>query len=302
MSNTDQGKEAHVRFNSGSRPALPKLRAVGKKNAPLDDLYHFILKARWSVFFLIVTAAFVLINAIFGLVYVAMPGAIANAQPGSFGDAFFFSVQTVATIGYGNMSPQTGLAHIVVGVEALVGIFCTALITGMTFAKFAKPTARVLFCEKAVVGPRNGVPHLQFRMANWRHNEVAEAQLRVVVLMLEKTTEGESIRVPHELKLVRDRTAFFILSWTAMHAIDESSPFYGDGMEKLKAMKADIFLSLSGLDETIGQTIHARYRYSLDDIVVNARFADILDTDTEGVRTLDYRQFHKVLPITPPST
>jgi inward rectifier potassium channel len=256
------------------------------------------LKARWSAFFALVTGAFVLINTMFGIVYWAMPGAIANARPGSFADAFFFSVQTVATIGYGNMSPQTGLAHVVVGIEALVGILCTALITGITFAKFAKPTARVLFCEKAVVGPRNKVPHLQFRMANWRHNELAEAQLRVILLMQETTVEGESIRVPRELKLVRDRTAFFILSWTALHAIDESSPFYGEGaMDKLRAMNAEIFVSLSGLDETIGQTIHARYRYSLDDIVFNARFADVLTTGPDGIRTLDYRSFHKVLPV-----
>jgi inward rectifier potassium channel len=173
-----------------------------------------------------------------------------------------------------------------------------ALMTGLTFAKFARPTARVLFAERFVVSRVNGVPHVMFRMANWRGNLIVEAQLRVVVLIEEKTAEGETFRRPLELPLVRDRNATFVLSWTAMHKIDEASLFFGDDpLAKARAMNAQVFLSLSGLDETMGQNIHARYHYSLDDCVLNARFADVVTPQADGARTIDYAYFHDVVPL-----
>src|SRR5262249_27446636 len=154
-------------------------------------------------------------NTFFALLYMSAPGSVLNARDGSFEDAFFFSVQTLATIGYGVMSPGTRFGHIVVTLEALTGILGVALITGLTFAKFARPTARALFTEKAVFSRRNGVPHLMFRMANWRRNMVVEAQLRVILPAEEKTAEGETMRKVTELALVRDRTPMFSLTWNA---------------------------------------------------------------------------------------
>ena len=237
-------------------------------------------------------------NAVFAIPYWLAEGSVANARPGSYEDAFFFSVQTMATIGYGGMAPATRLAHVVVTIESVVGILSTALITGATFAKFARPTARVLFCEKAVVSPRAGVPHLMFRMANFRHNQIVEAQLRVMLLVDEITPEGDRIRRPHELKLVRDRTALFFLSFQAMHLIDETSPFFGPAaIERLKGQGGALMLTLNGLDETIGQSVHARCQYALDDIVWNARFADVISVDPDGTREIDYTKFHEVIPI-----
>ncbi len=276
----------------------PKLRIVGQRWAPHEDGYHSVLMSSWLQFFLFVGVAFVALNALFALAYVAVPGAIGNLRPGSLEDAFEFSVETMATIGYGTMVPQTRFGHAVVTLEAVTSILSIALVTGATFAKFARPTARVIFSEKFVMGTRDGVPHIMFRMANYRHNSVVEAQLRVIVLVEERTREGEVLRRPNELKLVRDRTALFSLSWTAMHEIDESSPFYGEGaIEKLRNKHADILLSLSGLDVSFGQTIHARYYYKLDDLVLNARFHDILQVLPDGTRQLDYAHFHDVVPI-----
>jgi inward rectifier potassium channel len=283
-----------VRFR-GSVRTLPQIRAKGQHRAPYEDIYHWILTRTWPQFFGTVGLAFLFINTLFATLYLLEPGSIANARPGSFEDMFFFSVQTLATIGYGGMSPATRYGHVIVTLEALTGIVSVALMTGITFAKFSRPTARILFSEKMVIGPRNGVPHLMFRMANWRHNQVVEAQLRLILLLTEVTQEGETLRRPTEVPLVRDKNPMFALTWMAMHRIDESSPFAD--LEKLRTQGADLFLTITGYDETIMQNIHARYTYKLDDIVVNARFADIITVHPDGYRELDYTRFHEIIKI-----
>jgi inward rectifier potassium channel len=270
----------------------------GQDSRWYDDIYHRLLIIPWWQFFGLITLVFLVANALFGAAFLIEPGSISGARNGSFEDAFFFSVQTLATIGYGSMYPATFYGHCVVTIEALLGLMSVALMTGLTFAKFARPTARVLFSEKFIISRINGVPHVMFRMANWRGNLIVEAQLHVVILAEEHTAEGDVFRRPVELPLVRNRNATFILSWTAMHRIDEESPFFGeDPLAILRAQNAQIFLSLSGLDETMGQTIHARYNYSLDDCVVNARFADVVTPMPDGSRVVDYTSFHEVIPL-----
>jgi inward rectifier potassium channel len=278
------------------RSTFPRIQAVGRAFAPHKDIYHLLLRCRWWQFFAFICGAFLAINALFGWIYCSEPGSIANARPGSFEDAFYFSVQTLATIGYGGMSPVTRLAHLTVTLEALCGIISVALVTGLTFAKFSRPTARIVFSDRMVIAPRDGVPHLMFRLANWRHNQVVEAQLRVLVLVNERTAEGETLRRLQELSLVRDRNALFSLTWLALHRIEPGSLFHGrDAFERLRAQDAQIFLSFNGFDETVGQNIHARHAYALDDVVQGGRFADILTVLPDGTRQLDYRLFHKVL-------
>jgi inward rectifier potassium channel len=272
----------------------------GKDSRWYDDIYHSLLIIPWWQFFGLIALVFFIANAIFGGLFLLERGAIGGARAGSFEDAFFFSVQTLATIGYGSMYPATLYGHCVVTIEALFGLMSVALMTGLTFAKFARPTSRVLFAEHFIVSRVNGVPHVMFRMANWRGNLIVEAQLHVVILLEEHTREGDVFRRPTELALVRDRNATFILSWTAMHRIDEASPFFGDDpLAKLRAAKAQIFLSLSGLDETMGQTIHARHNYSLEDCVMNVRFADVVSPSINGTRVLDYSKFHDLIPLKP---
>lgn len=292
-----------LRFSEHQRSdVMPEVRRVGQKFAPQDDIYHFVLTRSWTQFFLLVALGFVVINAMFALVYMSQPGSVQNARPHSFEDHFFFSVHTLATIGYGSMAPQTRFANFVVTFQAFLGMIMVALMTGMTFAKFARPTARVLFANRMVVQRRDGVPHLLFRVANWRHNQIVEAQLAVMVLLVETTREGETLRRPVPLELVRAKNAMFSLSWLAMHRIDEQSPFFGDPAEviaRLRAQKAEVFVSLSGMDETMGQQIVARHRYQLDEIAWEARYADILSVDEEGKRTVDYHKFHDVEPLRP---
>lgn len=290
-----------VRFRV-SQGRFPKIATVGRSHSPTDDVYHWILTRTWTEFFVAIALVFVAINALFALLFLAVPGSIAHAREGSFEDAFFFSVHTMGTIGYGSLSPASRFGNAIVALEALVGMVGMALMTGITFAKFAKPTAKVLFSEKMVIQPRDGVPHLAFRLANWRHNQVVEAQLRMIILLTHTTTEGDSLRQPTEIKLVRDRNAMFGLTWLALHRIDEQSPFFGpDAMTRLRERNGEMFLSLTGYDETIMATIHARYAYALDDIVPNARFADILTVKPDGTRVLDYTRFHEVEPLDRPA-
>lgn len=291
--------EGPVRFRAHTG-RLPKIVAIGRERKFTEDIYHWVLTLRWREFFAVIALAFLAMNTLFALFYLAIPGSIANAREGSFEDAFFFSVHTMGTIGYGSMAPASRYGNVIVAIEALVGMVSVALMTGITFAKFARPTARILFSEKLVIQPRDGVPHLVLRLANWRHNQVIEAQLKMILLLSHKTLEGDTLRQPTEIKLVRDRNAMFGLTWLAMHRIDEESPFFGDeGFQRLRAKQGEIFVSITGFDETIMQSIHARFAYSLDDIVPNARFADILTVQPDGTRVLDYSRFHEVVPVTP---
>jgi inward rectifier potassium channel len=286
-----------IRFRPSA--GMPPVRTRGRKQTFFEDVYHVILAMTWWRFFAYASVGWVGINVVFAVLYAAAPGCISNAAPG-LEDAFYFSVQTLATIGYGEMSPATRYGHVVVAVEALVGTLGVALVTGVTFAKFARPTARVLFGAKVVVQLRDGVPHMVFRLANWRGNMVVEGHLRAFVLRRHTTREGEETRVPVELPLVRDRTALFALTWVPMHRIDPTSPFWGpDAPATLRQEQAQIYLSFGGIDETIGQPIHARHSYKLDDIVYNARFVDVLTIDSEGLRTVDYAEFHDIEVLGP---
>jgi len=272
------------------------IRVQGRAPSMLDDLFHRLLRLGWRRYFGIATLGFLVLHTVFAGLFLLDPGSIANARPGSFADAFFFSVQTAGTIGYGNMAPASFYGHVLVTIESFSSLLGLAMTTGLTFAKFARPTARVLFTDKAVVGTRDGKRYLMFRFANERHNSIVEAQLRVVLLVDHVSREGERMRVPEPISLVRDTNPFFRLSWTAMHAIDESSPFFGeDAKEKLAERNAMILLSVTGFDETIGQTIHARHTFALGDVVWGARFADVISVDPDGTRVIDYGPFHEIV-------
>ncbi len=292
---------ARVRLRPAG-PTLPPVEAVGAHNAWWEDIFHNVLTMSWWQFFAWIGVAFTCLNLVFAILYWLVPGCIGNVpeEGNRLEHLFYFSVQTMATIGYGGMLPVTRYGHVLVVIEAISGILSTAVVTGLTFSKFARPVARVLFAERLVVTSRDGVPHLQVRMANWRRNQVVEARLKVMLLRTQITAEGEVMRVPVELKLVRDSTQLFWLTWTAMHKIDAGSPFHGPGaMDTLRAEDAQLFLSFQGLDATMGQTIHASTRYTLDDIVWNARYADVLHTKGE-VRRIDYTRFHEVIEEAPP--
>ncbi len=270
--------------------------SIGLPRALWHDAYHDLLTMTWRRFFALVFGGYLALNALFALGYHALGDAIEGARADSLADAFFFSVQTLATIGYGRMAPRTLPANVLVTVEALLGLVGLAVTTGLVFARFARPTARVLFSDVAVIGPYDGVPSLQFRMANARGNQIVEARLKLTLVRDEVTAEGVPVRRVHDLKLRRSEHGAFVLTWTAIHPIDEDSPLYGLGPADIDGATSDLLASLTGIDEGLAQTIHARHAYHVEDLRWNARFADILTAGRDR-STIDYRRFHDVVPL-----
>jgi inward rectifier potassium channel len=260
------------------------------------DVYHYLLTTSWPRFCALIGGVYVAVNAAFAALYLADGAGITGAQPGSFADAFFFSVHTMATIGYGSMVPSTPYTNALVAFEALFGLMAFAMATGLMFAKFSRPTARVVWSRVALVTPRNGVPHLVFRVANARENQIVEANMRVVMLAFETTAEGERIRRFHDLHLVRAQNPIFALTWLVMHPIDERSPLHGRSKADLEAMRAEILAILIGIDGTFAQTIHARNSYTMDEIVEGARFADVIRELPDGRREVDLSRIHDYVP------
>lgn len=269
---------------------------VGLARTGLDDLYHYLLDASWAKLFALIVALYLATNALFALAFLATGDGIENARPGSFGDAFFFSVQTMATIGYGKMTPRGAAADALVAAEALFGLLGFAFATGLIFAKFARPSARVIFSDGCVVSTRDGVPSLMFRVANQRRNQIVEAQMRLSLARSESTLEGENVRRFYDLRLTRRTNAIFALSWTVVHPIDEASPLHGATLESLAACDAQIVASLTGIDETFSQTVHARATWDAGEIVWGQRFVDIIDRLPDGRRRIDYARFHETMP------
>jgi inward rectifier potassium channel len=285
-----------------SRVNLGRLNIVqlGLKTRSLTDLYYFFLRTSWLVAIAILAGGFLLANVMFAACYVACGDCITNARPGSFLDAFFFSVQTIATIGYGTMVPRGLLGNAIVCVEVFTGLLGLALVTGLAFAKFSRPTSRVIFSRVAVITRRNGRPCLMLRIANERLNRIVEAVVHVTFARNEITAEGEQLRRMYDLQLERERSALFQISWTVVHPITDKSPLHGQTPESLGEESAQIIVSLTGLDETFSQTVHARYSYSPAEIVADARFVDIFSEMPDGTTRVDYTRFHDYVPMTEP--
>ena len=270
--------------------------SIGLRTSPLRDVYHSLLTTTWTQFFALVLVVYLGANLVFALGYLAIGDGIEEARPGNFADAFFFSVQTMATIGYGKMAPRGIWANLLVTQEALVGLLGLALVTGLVFAKFSRPTARVIFSRNAVITRFDGVPSLLVRMANERGNQIAEAQAHLVLLRTERTPEGEEIRRAHDLKLRRSHSAFFAFTWLVVHPITPESPLHGETADSLRTKDVDLVASMTGLDETLSQSVHARHAWAPDQILWGRKFVDVLVTLEDGRRAIDYRKFHDVEP------
>lgn len=293
-----QIRRASKRFFIGDR-AYPEIERIGDPHSYWDDIYHLLLTMPWPAFVSLACLLYLLVNALFALGY-SVSGGIATVgenEPEYFLELFFFSVQTMASIGYGAMYPTNLYAHSLVVIEALVSLFFIATTTGLVFARFSLPTARILFSNVAVIAPFNGVPTLMFRTANKRKNYILEAQLWVTLVRDEYNDEGDFMRRFYDIPLVRSHTPVFSLSWTAMHQILPGGLLDGDTAKTLMQDRAEIIVTLTGLDETLAQTIHARHTFTAENIFWDHRFADILLTGQHGRRIIDFTQFHITHPI-----
>ena len=280
-----------------ARGRADEILAIGLPRPWFRDLYHFALRISWSRFLLLGISLYIAANAVFALLYLIPGDAITNAQPGSLADAFFFSIETMATIGYGVMAPATFYANMLMTIETGVGLMLIAVATGLVFARFSRPTARVLFSRVAVIAPHNGVPTLSFRAANLRHNQILQAVVNVVLLRDEETQEGEMIRRFYDLKLARQRSPVFAMTFTVMHAIDRDSPLYGATAGTLQEQNAELIVTGTGIDETMAQPVHVRTSYLPHEILWSHRFVDLFGWTEDGRRVIDYRRFHDTVAL-----
>ena len=272
------------------------IRGMGKWYHHWRDPYHLLLTIPWIGFVGVVSTAYLLLNSLFALAYLAGGDCLNGAKPGSFSDAFFFSVQTLASIGYGTISPKTFYANSIVTLEAIASLLVIAVVTGLSFARFSRPIARVLFSQFIIITTDNHQPTLMFRIANERHNYILESTAQAYLILDEETTEGSFIRRIHELKLLRHRTPSLILSWTIMHRLEPDSPLYGLTPAELIERHANISVLITGVDETVAYTINARHNYAPEEILFDHRFEDIIYKSNNGDRYFDYSRFHHVKP------
>ncbi|KUZ70125.1 Inward rectifier potassium channel [Burkholderia ubonensis] len=277
---------------SGTRHVI----AYGMPPLGWRDLYHRALTVSWPVFFLSLAVLFLLINSGFATLYMLGSEPIANQSPAGFGGAFFFSVETLATVGYGDMHPQTVYAHVVATLEIFVGMSGIALATGLVFARFSRPRAKILFARYAIVRPLNGRMTVMVRVANARQNVIAEARAKLRLMRVEDSHEGYTLRKIHDLPLVRSEHPIFLLGWNLMHVIDESSPLFGESAESLAARDASLLITIEGSDETTSQVMQARHSWEHGEIRWFHRYVDLMHEEG-GITHIDYTHFHEIVPI-----
>jgi inward rectifier potassium channel len=287
------------------RRVRPKKHTLGTRevvthglNAPLfSSIYHVCMTVRWPVFFAAIGGGFLLINLLFSIIYGLGHDPIANLNPSRTLGLFFFSVETLATVGYGDMHPHTLYGHVVATIEIFFGLIGIALITGLIFARFSRPRALIMTARHPVINSFEGKQTLTIRAANARQNVIVDASAKLRMIRNEVTPEGLEIRRLHDLKLMREQHPIFSLGWNLMHIIDDSSPLFGQDAASLKQSRAGLILTLSGVDETTSQTMMSRHMYSADAIRWNHRYVDLLSTDDEGINHMDFSKFHDIRPL-----
>ena len=293
-------KHSHRRQGITVKLGRSEVTKLGVPRFSFHDAYHLIMSLSWLQFFAGAVIVYLCANLIFASIYALGEHAINNAE--KFSDYFFFSVETLATVGYGNMSPATFYGHCVATMEIITGMLSMAVITSLVFARFSKPTARIMFSRVAVITPYNGVPTLMFRVANQRHSYILEANASLVLVRDEETADGHSLTRFYDLKLERARSPMFALTWQIMHRIDESSPLYGVTPQVMREGEMRLAATLSGMDEIFAAAITARHTYEHEDIRFDRRFVDIFsDGDHPRHLYVDLGRFHDLVPADRPS-
>lgn len=282
----------------------PKVVRVGRRELEIrglkpgfwSDLYHRAMTVYWPVFFGSAALIFVVLNAAFAVLYSFGDRPIANVSENLPLSLFYFSIETLATVGYGDMHPQTNYGHLVATVEIFTGMSFLAVMTGLIFARFSRPRARFLFAAHPVVGTHERQATLMIRMANARHNPISQTTAQLWILRLEQTLEGHELRRYHELKLERREHPMFQMTWTLFHAIDDMSPLYAMSADDLARADTLLVLNVGGVDDDSAQRLFARRVYSHHDIRWHHRYLDIVSTSPHGRLAIDYRKFHDIVP------
>src|ERR1700726_2239662 len=285
----------NIRVRSG-QVELVKLNA---KKFDWRDTYHLILTLSWPGFAGLVFGIYLLINLAFAALYMLNAHAVAEMRPGSFFDAFFFSVETLATVGYGHMYPETFYGHLITMLEIMVGMFGLAVITGLIFVRFSRPTARMHFSKLAVIAPFDGVLNLMIRIANLRHQAMVEPRFRMILFRDSITAEGDEVRRFRSLKLEFDHLIAFPAVLKVRHPIDATGPLFGITPEDFRQQNIRILASIVGVHSVIVAPVQSSGDYSYHQIEWNRRFVEIYDQNKEGDWTVDYGRIDETEDVAP---
>ncbi len=276
-----------------------EMHTIGASRFDSEDPYHAALTVSWPAFLGLMACAYLLTGMVFALLYGLSPGTIANVRPDHVEDLFFFSIETLATVGYGDMHPVTTYGHQIATLEILVGVVFTAVLTGLVFVRFSKPRAKVIYADNIVLTPYNGGRSLMIRIGNGRTNILSDANLRLSVLIREVTHEGRIFRRVHELGLLRSHNPVFAINMTLIHTIDDQSPLKGFTDEGLAASDVRFFLSFQARDPALGAIVHDLRTYSADAIRPGFHYADMVSFDADGRTVGDLRQISALEPDEP---
>ncbi len=273
--------------------AMPQQRGAfdiqvsGVQRFDLRDPYHFALSITWLQFFGLFVLAEICLNAIFAVLYWIEPGSVANTRSGSFLDHFFFSLETLATVGYGVMAPATTYGHVISAIEIVTGVAFTAIVTGLVFGRFSRPKAKIIYANSAIGGMQDGRPALMVRIGNGRTTLLVDAEARLTALIAGVTAEGSFFRRPHDLKLLRKHFPVFALTWTLIHYLDEGSPLHGLDAERAREIDLRLYISLKARDIALAADIHDMRAYRRDDLLFNVHYVDAVAWDGQGHTTAD---------------
>jgi len=264
-----------------------EFKKKGVSRFDLRDPYHLAVALTWPQFLAALLALYLSVNVVFATLFWLVPGSVANAEPDSFSDAFFFSIETLATVGYGEMYPATLLGHIVASIEIVCGLAFTAILTGLTFVRFSRPRAKLIFAANPVVAMHNGKPTLMVRIGNGRAAVLADAKAQLNVLLTETATEGTVFHRAQELRLERAHIPIFPLFWTLMHVLDERSPLNGYDAARAVKENAQVFVAIEARDPTLATTVHDIRNYPAEDIRFGMRYTEAVTTERDGTPVLD---------------
>jgi inward rectifier potassium channel len=291
-------------LTGSARRSRSSVRSIGENRVIADgleqnlwnDFYHNAMVATWPRFICALAVAFFSLNLTFATLYWLGAGSIANAREGSFSDLFFFSVETTATVGYGDMHPQTFYGHVIATIQIFSALVLLAVMTGLVFSRFSRPRARLIFARNPVIMRHNGLPTLTFRVANARNSFMSEATAKLWMLGPTQTAEGKRLVGFQPMRLLKSENPMFALSWTLFHPIDADSPIHGLTEADLLASEVDFVISISGLDESSAQTVHARAIFAAQDVRPGHEFVDLFSFDEAGRRHVDYARVHDTRP------
>ena len=285
--------------HSTSGSGTLQLEKVGVREFDFKDPYHLALTMSWPQFFAGLFMLYAVINSCFALLYYAVPASVSNMPADSFWDAFFFSIETLATVGYGNMAPITTYSHTVSAIEVFVGMLLTATMTGLVFVRFSKPKAKLLFAHQAVVVRRSGVPRLMIRIGNGRMNALNDASVRVTTFVSETAADGQKMRSMVDLPLTRADMPFFPLTWTLTHELTEDSPLVALRTLDAPALHASgmrLLVSITAHDPALGAQVYANHAYGPEQIALDMRYADAITSTSENHSVADMRKISDMVP------